>query len=298
MKDHARAGLSFGHFAPFCAVVIWTGNTLVSKTAVGVIAPESITLYRVALAWLLIAPFVGPKAWQARAVIHKHWWQFVILGGLGTTIYQFLSYLAVHTTTAVNSGVIQALIPLFATMFAAAIARETVRAHRIVAAGVSLFGLAYMTTAGHPLDLFSGELHVGDGLMLIAALIYALYSALLRRWQIPLSLWVQVFVQLGCGMLVLLPIWLVSEPSPITVENVWLVLYASIATSLVAQLFWMIGVAHWGAARSSIFLNLQPPFVAVGAVLLLGESVHLYHLIGGGLTLLGASIGLRERLLR
>jgi drug/metabolite transporter (DMT)-like permease len=50
-----------------------------------------------------------------------------------------------------------------------------------------------------------------------------------------------------------------------------------------------------GANKASIFMNLAPVFTAIIAVLFLHEQLHSYHLIGGGVALLGVILSQRLR---
>ena len=50
-----------------------------------------------------------------------------------------------------------------------------------------------------------------------------------------------------------------------------------------------------GANKASIFMNLTPVFTAIIAVSFLHEQLHSYHLIGGGIALLGVVIAQRLR---
>jgi drug/metabolite transporter (DMT)-like permease len=50
---------------------------------------------------------------------------------------------------------------------------------------------------------------------------------------------------------------------------------------------WGRGVAEIGPARAGVYLHLIPLFGALMAVTLLGESLHLYHVVGIALILLG-----------
>jgi drug/metabolite transporter (DMT)-like permease len=56
----------------------------------------------------------------------------------------------------------------------------------------------------------------------------------------------------------------------------------------------MMGIHRLGASRTALFINLVPVLVAVLAWAILGEQLHGYHAIGGGLALLGVGIGLRQ----
>ncbi len=275
-------------------VVIWSGNTIVSKAAIDVIHPASIAFYRWVIAFLVLAPFVLHSAWSERHVSLHYAPKLAFLGLMGMVAYQSLAYEAAKTTTAVNMGVLIALVPLISTFLAALIADERLAVTRIIGGIVSFAGLLYLTARGDISNLIEGGVHVGDGLMIVAVFSSAFYGVLLKRWRIPISTWLQLWWQIGAAVLILLPFWLASEKSPLTAANLPLVLYAALPTSLLGPFMWMIAVRELGAARSSMFFNLFPVLVAALAMILLGERLESFHVIGGGLALLGVMIGLRQ----
>ncbi len=275
-------------------VVIWSGNTIVSKAAIDVIHPASIAFYRWVIAFVVLAPFVLRSAWSERHVSLRYVPKLAFLGLMGMVAYQSLAYEAAKTTTAVNMGVLIALVPLISTFLAALIADERLAVTRIIGGIVSFAGLLYLTARGDISNLIEGGVHVGDGLMIVAVFSSALYGVLLKRWRIPISTWLQLWWQIGAAVLILLPFWLASEKSPLTAANLPLVLYAALPTSLLGPFMWMIAVRELGAARSSMFFNLFPVLVAALAMILLGERLESFHVIGGGLALLGVMIGLRQ----
>ncbi|WP_416425052.1 DMT family transporter [Pseudomonas sp. App30] len=279
--------------APLCAVVLWSGNTIVTKAAAVAIQPASIVFYRWLLAFALLSLFAGKGVWRNRQVVARHWSKLMVLGVLGMAVYQGLAYQAALTTSAINMGVLVSLAPLMSALLACAIAREAVPARTLAGALISLAGLFWLTSQGHPMRLFQQSLTPGDALMLVALFANALYGLLLKRWALPLSTWQQLQVQVGFGVLVTLPVWLMSPISPITASNAPLILYAGIAASIGAPFFWMKGVRHLGAPKASLYLNLVPVLVAVVACGVLGEQLHAYHAVGGGLALLGVGVGLR-----
>ena len=280
---------------PLLAVLVWTGNTLVTKMASGAIEPAAITFYRWLLAGLVLTPFLLRSVWRQRAVVAAHWPKLAFLGLLGMGMYQGLAYEAAKTTSAVNMGVVVALMPLFSAMLAGYFAGEKVTASRIGGAALSLAGLWILCTRGQPADLLKGEVHVGDALMLLAVASNALYGVLVKRWALPLSTWQQLYVQIGFGVLLVMPFWWLAPGSPITAQNLPLVLYAGIPASIGAPFFWMSGIKRLGPARASLFMNLLPVFVALAAFTFLNEQLHLYHALGGMLALAGVWWGQRAK---
>ena len=80
------------HLFPLVTVLIWSGNTLVTKLSSGLIAPASITFYRWALAFLALTPFMLPGVWRARQQLRGLMPQLFCLGVLGMLVYQGLAY--------------------------------------------------------------------------------------------------------------------------------------------------------------------------------------------------------------
>jgi len=279
---------------PLLAVCIWTGNTLVTKAAAEVIEPAAIAFYRWVLAGIVLTPFVARAVWRRRALVAVHWPKLALLGALGMGMYQSLAYEAAHTTTAVNMGVMVATMPLMAALLSARFAGEAVGPWKLGGAALSLAGVVLLATRGRPADLLHGAVHAGDALMFVAVASNAVYGVLVKRWALPLSTWEQLYVQIGFGVLLLLPFWWMAPPSPVTVHNLPLVLYAGIAASIGAPFCWMSGLKRLGPARASLFMNLLPVFVAVAAWSLLGEQLHPYHAAGGALALAGVWFGQRR----
>ena len=274
---------------PLLAVLIWTGNTLVTKSAADAIAPGAIAFYRWALAGLLLTPFVARAVWRRRAVVAQHWPKLAVLGLLGMGLYQGLAYQAAHTTSAINMGVIVATMPLMSALLAGALGIDPLTPARIGGALVSLAGVVLLAAHGDPANLLHGGLHPGDALMLVAVASNAVYGILVKRWALPLTTWEQLYVQIGFGVLFLLPFWWWAPAAPLTGRSLPLILYAGTAASLGAPWCWMMGIKRIGPARASIFMNLLPPLVALGACLLLGEQLHGWHAAGGALALAGVA---------
>ena len=286
------SALPIALLAPLTTVCLWAGNTVVTKSAAGVIEPASIAFYRWVVAFVVLTPFLLVPVLRRREEVIHHAGRLAALGVLGMALYQGLAYEAAKTTTAFNMGVVVSLMPLMAMTLARWFGGEALTARRIVGVLVSLAGLVVLFSAGEPRRLFEAGVHIGDLLMIVAVFSNALYGVLLKRWATPLTSWQQLYVQIGFGTLFILPFWVFSPVSPITAANLPLVLYAALAASLLAPVCWITGVRRLGAARATLFLNLLPPIVALLAWMLLGEEIRGYHLVGGAVALLGVAIAL------
>jgi len=276
---------------PFAAIVLWAGNVIVSRLSAHVIGPQAITFYRLLLAVLLMLPFVAIPAWRNRRIIWAHLGQLAILGFLAMCLFQSLSYLAAETASATNMAVFTALIPLLTVALAAPVLGEPPTIGMVGGGVLSLAGLVWLVSAGQPAALLRGGVHAGDPLMLIAALVYALYGVLLKRWALPVPAWQSTFMQALCALAIMVPAFLATPPSmrAIDMQTLPLIGYAGALASVVLPFLWLRGIDTLGPGRCAIFMNLLPVFTALGAIGLLGEPVRIHHVVGGGIALMGVA---------
>ncbi|WLC11729.1 DMT family transporter [Bradyrhizobium elkanii] len=275
---------------PLVAIVLWAGNVIVSRLSAHTIGPQAITFYRLLVAVLLMSPFVARGAWRNRHAIWPHLGPLAILGFLAMCLFQSLSYLAAETTTATNMAVFTALTPLLTVALSAALLGEPPTLGMICGAPLSFAGLVYLVSGGDLSLLLQNGVHAGDALMLLAAIVYALYGVL-QRWNLPITGWQSTYMQALCALAVMFPAFL-ATPAPLRQVNAetWpLIVYAGALASVVLPFLWIRGVAQLGPNRCAIFMNLLPVLTAAAAIVMLGEPVRPFHVIGGGLALLGVA---------
>lgn len=274
---------------PLLAILFWAGNVVVSKMASHAISPVAITFYRLVLALTVMSTFVLIPAWKNRQMIISYWKQLAVGGFLSVSLFQWLSYQAASTTTATNMAVVTALIPLLTLLISTWILKEVLSYGMVLGGILSLIGIAYLLSHGQISTLFAGGVYAGDGLMLIAATGYALYSVLLKYWKMPVPAWQSTYVQALFALIYVLPFFvgLQNSERQLNMQTVPLIVYAGIFSSVLLSYLWIEGVRCLGPSKNSIFMNLLPLFTALIAVMMLGEQLEFYHLAGGGLTLAG-----------
>jgi len=278
---------------PLIAILIWAGNTVVTKMSAGAIFPAEIGFYRWLLAGLLFTPFLLPATWRNRAAIRPHLGKIAILSVLGMAMYQSLAYFAAGITSATNMGIILSLMPLMSLALSIAWLGQRLSYGALVGALVSLVGVVTVVSAGHPANLLAQGLNGGDLLMLLATVAYALYSFLLKKWQLRLPPMQVLYLQVLVAIVVLLPLFLLSDKTGLSSRNIGLVLYACMLASMIAPLVWMQAVHRLGPSRTTLFFNLLPVLTAVIAAVVLDEQLASYHLTGGLLTLAGVVLAER-----
>ena len=269
-------------------MLIWSVNTVVSKLAAGSISAAEIGFFRWVVAAALFTPFVLPGIWRLRAVIKPLLGRIVILGVLGMVIYQSLAYYAAHYTTATHMGIIGSLTPMLVLALAVFALGQPLTRGGVWGSLLAIFGVALVVSSGNLAHLASEGLNLGDAMMLLAMLAYAIYNILLKRWPMPALKTVQLlYLQILVAVVVQFPLYLFSPKTGLNASNLGLVAYAGIMASIAAPLLWMKAVQTLGPGRSSMFFNLIPVFTALVAFVWLNEPLALYHLVGGVMTVAG-----------
>ncbi|EGQ7664320.1 DMT family transporter [Vibrio parahaemolyticus] len=275
------------YLLPFFTVMIWGGNSIVNKMAASTIEPSAMSFYRWFVAMVLLTPFCLPAVIKQRHVIRPYLTKLAFLALLGMVLNQSLGYYAGLTTTASNMALITSLVPLISVFLSVPLLGKSVSMLSIVGGVISLGGLAFMLGHGDVTDFLHQDMTQGDSLMLLAALVYAAYCVLLKRWKMPFNSLTLVYMQGFFSVIMLTPLWLSSEQLLPSQEALPLIAYAGIAASIFAPLMWVKAIDLIGADSSAMFMNLMPVVSVALASTLLGEEIHVYHIIGGLMVISG-----------
>ncbi len=273
----------------------WGCNAIFSRLAVGEVSPMTL----VTLRWITVMVLVF---FLAQRHVRRDWsilkprLPFIMaIGAIGFTGFNSLFYVAAHSTTAVNIGIIQGSIPVIVLMAAFLIFRTPVTLAQMVGVILTIAGVILVGASGSLERLTSLAFNFGDLLMLIACSLYAAYTLALRNKPDVAAL--SLFAVLAfSAFLTSLPlvageIALGQFQAP-TLTGWVLIGCIAILPSFLAQICFINGVSIIGPGRAGIFVNLVPVFAAIFAVFFLGEPFELYH--GIALTLVLGGIGLAE----
>ncbi len=272
---------------PMLAVFSWAGNTVITKMSASSIEPTEIGFYRWLFAGLLLTPLALRPTLRNWHNIRPHLGKIFIMGTLGMAMFQSLMYFAAQYTSAANIGIIQALIPAISLVLAVMVLRQTLTRAAVIGAATAFIGVLLVVSNGELLLLVRQGVNWGDALMVGAVTAYALYSTLLKHWQVAIPALQMLYLQMLAAIIVQFPLFLFQPRTGLNLENFPLVLYACLAASIVAPMAWMRGVHLMEPSRIAIFFNLMPILSLFIAALTLGEKIEIYHWVGAGIIILG-----------
>ncbi len=277
--------------------LLWAGNAIAGKFAVGHISPFTLTSLRWLVAVLILLPFSIAPLRRDWPVIRKNLPYLLFCGAIGFALFNNLLYLALNHTTAINAGILQASMPLFVFAFNFMIFQIRATGLQLVGFVLTLIGVALTASGGDLLNLAQTQFNIGDIYMVVAVIFYGLYSVALSR-KPPLHWASFIIVPAIFALLVSLPftLWETLQPQFVAPDGQgWaVVVYTAIFPAIISQVLWVRGLDIIGSNRGGVFINLVPIFAAALAVLLLGERFGIHHAIA--LVLVVAGVAMSQKL--
>lgn len=288
MPDASRRRL-LAPLALVGATAIWGGSFLMGKVALRELSPGATVLWRFLVAALVLLPLVrsAPRPASARDA-----GLFVLAAFLGVPALFLLQVEGLARTTATKAALLIGALPPMAALAAVALLGERLTGRVVASLVLSCAGLGLVV--GLP---GAGGSPLGDGLVLasvaVSVAFILLSRPLLARYgAAPTMVWTML---LGALWLVLLVPLREGVPPLPRQPATWAALVGlGVGCTAVAQGWWNVGLNALGAARASLFVNLEPVFGALLGVFLLHEPVGLGLGAGAALVLVAALLAAAE----
>jgi drug/metabolite transporter (DMT)-like permease len=281
--------------------MLWAGNAVVGRLMNTSVPPITFNFMRWVVAFVLLLPLA---TWVIRrdSPLWTHWRRMAVLGLLGMGCYNALQYMALKTSTPLNTTLVGSSMPIFMLglgrlFFGASISRQ-----QWVGVALSTTGVLTVLTRGDWHQLLGLRLVAGDVLMLLATATWSLYSWLLTRppknqpdpqalrghwaaWlvaqMVPGLMWSGLFTGVEWAVM---PALQIDWGWPLLAA----LAYVAVGPSVLAYYCWGNGVAAAGPQVAGFFVNLTPLFAAVLSAAVLGDMPKPFHaaafaLIVGGI---------------
>ena len=216
---------------------------------------------------------------------------FSDVGGLGLAITQGLIYIGLNYTSAINAGLILALMPIITMVLARFFLREVVSPWQGAGSVVACVGMGIIIVRGDLSALLRFDFDAGDLFIVAGALCFAFYTVLLRRANFVLERLPLLVVLLAAAAITALPFyaWETLHEERTALKPAGLLGLAYLAVPGGALMYYLFNwsVENLGASKAGMLLYSQTVFIAVLAYIFLGERLCLYHVVGAGLILAG-----------
>ncbi len=265
------------------AMLGWAGNTIAGRLSTGEISPMLVVFLR----WFIITIFLSlilyTKIIRSFTVLKGKLRWLLLMGGLGMTCFNSLFYIAAQNTSAINLGIIQGVMPAIILTGAVLFFKEKINYVKLCGLFISFFGVVIVVSKGDFQRIIGLTINLGDVVMFFALFFYAGFTLGLRYKPEINPLVLMAYFSFSA---------LISSVPLVTVEaffgysqlpsntNAWItILYIAFVPSFLAQIFFIKGVELIGPSKAGLFINILPIFAAILGVIILGESLQMYHFI-------------------
>jgi drug/metabolite transporter (DMT)-like permease len=276
------------------AILCWllaAGVYIAAKVVTTEMPPWALCFWRIAIAGLILLPLTRGHWSEMISLVRQRWLSLLILGGVGFSISPGLIYIGLNYTTAINAGLIIALMPVITMILARFFLNEPVGTWQFVGSIVAFIGMAIIVTRGDLLALLRLDLNPGELFVVCAAIAFAVYTVLLRRAKYELPGLPLLVLLLGGAAVMTTPFYLWElfhdDRTALNAKGLWALLYTAGPGGALMYYLFNLSVQALGASRAGVFLYLQTVFIAVLAYFLLDERLLSYHLVGAFFILVG-----------
>jgi drug/metabolite transporter (DMT)-like permease len=274
--------MSMGYSLAVVATVIWAGNFIVARALNQDILPVGLAFWRWAIAVATLAPFTVRAAVADWKLIKKYLPYLTVSALSGVTTFNTLIYVAGHTTLAVNMALIATSSPVFIVLMSRLFYGEHISLTRATGIAIAVSGVVLLIAGGSLERLLSISFAIGDLYMLLASIIFAGYTMLVKRKPPNLRMTTFTLSTFSLGLLFLSPFYALEcwiyHPVVFNPSIALALLYVGVLSSVVAFLAWNQAIALIGPNRTALIYYLIPVFSGIAAWLFLGEAISLVHI--------------------
>lgn len=298
LRRKASSEIPWNDLALVGVCLIWGINFSVIKLSLVYFDPLAFNAVRFPMAALVLIGMLkvkGPIPMPRR----EHYSRIILLGILGNVVYQLLFIYGIDKTLAGNSSLILATVPVWTLLLSTTLNKER---HDIgVWSGIiiTLVGIFFVVSGSGTNLSLGGNLPVGDLLVLLSAITWALYTVgsqnLTREYgALPVTAWTLCIATPGLILAGSKSLWYMDLGKVPLLS--WIgVAYAGIMALAIAYYFWNYSLEKIGAPRTAAFSNLVPVVALSTALVLLKEIPSISQLIGTGIILIGLWITRRGK---
>lgn len=290
-----RIVLNFFFWSPYtalsCSALFWAGNFIVGRAIKGEIDPIPLNFLRWILALLLLLPLTMTQLIRFKGEIKLHWKLISALGFTGIAAFHTSVYVALVNTSAINALIILSISPAVIVCGSSLIFKEKVKWYQGLGLLLSSSGVLVLICRGDLEILMNLGFNRGDIWMVLAALLWSIYSILLKNQPDEIPHLVFLTSCVIAGLVMMTPLFLYSllhdQILHLNQNTALSLFYIAIFSSVIAFLFWNYGVAEIGPARSGMFIHFMPFFGTILSILFLNDEFSTFHIFGTLLVGLG-----------
>ncbi|MFQ5595028.1 MAG: DMT family transporter [Anaerolineae bacterium] len=275
---------------PLVAGLIWGTAFPAIEIGLRTFSPLDVAFWRGFIGALSLGGWLAIQGGLHWRFPRATWVRLFVLALAGSGLFWPIQSVAVNLSTPVN---VAFLITTYPAMLSASgfLLGEEVRRRDVASLVLALAGAYLIISDGKLLRLFASQTLPGDTLALVAAVSFAAYILLGRRWRETMGISSQTLTfytfALAVPVLLLFTFTDGSSLTPPTIMTAGAVVWLGLMATTVAFLAVNRGMQSGAISRSSVHLLVIPLVTAIVSWVLFGIALTVPQWIGGVLVLAG-----------
>lgn len=272
-------------------MALWGGSFIASKVGLEGLYPVELATLRFAIAVpLLIAITLLIEGRKAFRIAWKDLPVLIVMALTGVTLQYIVQFVAMTYTSVTNTALLINMGTFFVIIPSALFLKEKLSIDNILGIAVAFIGAALVATKGS--FALTPNL-IGDGLVLICAVMWAIYILVGNKLAGKYSVLSQLNYIFIIGLIGLIPAYFMTphhEFNSFSAMTWECVLYLAVVCSVIAYFFFNDAIIRLGPSKTAIYQYLEPFFAIVLAIVLLGEPLTAAITLGAVLIIAGIAM--------
>ena len=286
--------ISWTDVAMLGLVLVWGANYSVVKVVLREMSPLAFDALRFASASLLLLLLTWIIE-RDLSMPRSEWGLVLALGLVGNVVYQLLFINGIARTTASNSSLILASVPILVALGGTLTKAEKLYSWNWVGVLLAFLGIFLLITGGNASLALGRTTLTGDLLILAGTVCWSAYTLFSKRLMQRTSAlkgttWVMAS-STPLLVLVSIPDLIRQNWRAVSPEG-WLgLLYSAVLAIALGYIIWNAGIRRVGSARTALYSYLTPVVSVTVACIFLGENMRPLQVLGAAGILAGVVLG-------
>jgi drug/metabolite transporter (DMT)-like permease len=268
------------------AAVLWGTNFEATRIALLDLPPWTAAASRLMIAAAAIVLWLAMTKGISWAVLRRNLVAYAVLGIVGIAGFGAALFLGMKTSSPVTAALIMGTSPLTTNLLDSILVRRLPSLRALLGMTISLFGVALTVGA-----LSGAHFASGDIMILMGSVLWALYTIGCRRWvkdATPLE--TSAWTMLAGALVLAITAFVLETPVSVALHAsaaAWLsTLWMALPGSVLAFVFWQVGIARRGPGATSVMFNLVPASALVVAAIF-GRAPDISQISGVAIVIFG-----------
>ncbi len=293
-SERLRGGVVYLRLAVL--VLIWAANWSLTKSVLSDISPSSFVLWRFVGAAVIMTAITAARR-QSLLPVSGERVPLAIIGILQIGLCLGISVFGLAYVGAGRAAVLMYTMQLWALPLGWLVAGEGVT-RMAMAGGLAVFAGLLMFMNPTLVNWHDPSVLLGNGLLLVSAICWALGACLYRRYKWQTSFWSQAYWQIlwsGAVIAAIVPLLGTRRPVIWNAAVIGVLAYNWLGATVVCYLWWGKVLAVMRASRAGQFLSLTPVVAVLISIAFSGETITHTFVISVVLIAVGICLAARGR---